>query len=127
MHDQHTFSAQAYASMPDAVQEQKTCPVDGDDPPDGTAYISRCPSHASTSITPALVDVATGDIYDEPVWKDNECSAGVWKDINGGDGDTTRGDGAAEALGEPARHGHDGHFGVITANWGGHCGEDLLE
>ena len=125
MHDQHTFSAQAYASMPSSVPNAQTCPVAGDELP-GTV-ISPCPSYASTSITPALVDVATGDIYEEPVWEDNECSAGVWKDITRGDGDATRGDEAAEAMGEPASHGHGGHFGLITANWGGHWGKQYLE
>ena len=139
MHDQHTCSAQAFASMAWELNK-KTWPVDGDDEHlsdivGGTAHIfpcpsydlSRCPSFASTSITPALVDVATGDIHDEPEWKGNECSDGVWEGITRGDGDTTRGDGDAEDTGEPPRRGHDGHFGVATANWGGHWGDVYLE
>ena len=75
MHDQHKFSAQAFASMAWELNKQ-TWPVDGEDLPDD---ISRCPSHASTSITPALVDLATGDMYAGLVWKDNECSTGFGK------------------------------------------------
>ena len=45
-----------------------TWPVDGEDATtsvgDGAAVLSRCPSYAATSITPAL-DEATGEVHDE--------------------------------------------------------------
>ena len=59
---------------------RKTWPVDADGEHfsdligDGAAVLSGCPSFASTSITPALVDVATGEVHDEPEWKGNDCS-----------------------------------------------------
>ena len=71
------------------------------------------------------MDVAAGDIHRETEYRGNDCSCGVWGDNTRGDGDTTRGDG--EETGEPPPRGHDGHFGVLTANWGGHFGDDYLE
>ena len=132
MHGQQTFSAQALASM-DWSKQRRTWPADGVDDPGGTAVLSRCPSHAST-VTQALVDVETGNIYDVPKWKDYECSAGVWRDTTSGDGDktrgdgdTTRGDGDAEVMEGPVSHGHGGTFGLITCNWGGHWEKADLE
>jgi hypothetical protein len=117
MHDQHKFSAQAFASM---AFEQGA---------DGASVLSSCSSYSSM---PALVDVHTGEEHVEPEYIGNACSCGVWDDNTRGDGDTTRGDGDTtrgdgEETGGPPRRGHDGHFGVVTANWGGHWGDDYLE
>jgi hypothetical protein len=117
MHDQHKFSAQAFASM---AFEQGA---------DGASVLSSCSSYSSM---PALVDVHTGEEHVEPEYIGNACSCGVWDDNTRGDGDTTRGDGDTtrgdgEETGGPPRRGHDGHFGVLTANWGGHWGDDYLE
>ena len=72
MHDQHQFSAQAFASMAWELNRH-TWPVDGEDATtsvgDGAAVLSRCPSYAATSITPAL-DEETGEVH-----------GGVWEDI----------------------------------------------
>ena len=106
MHDEHRFSVQAFASM-DWENNKRTWPCDGEDATTsvggGAAVLSRCPSYAATSITPAF-DEETGEVHD-----------GVWEDITRGDGDTTRGDGDAEDTGEPTRHGTDGHFGVVES------------
>ena len=127
MHDQHRFSAQAFASMAWELNRH-TWPVDGEDATtsvgDGASVLSSCSSYGSM---PALENVHTGEVHVEPECKGNECSDGVWEDITRGDGDTTRGDGDAEDTGEPTRRGHDGHFGVVTANWGGHWGDAYLE
>ena len=75
----------------------------------------------------ALENVHTGEVHVEPECKGNECSDGVWEDIARGDGDTTRGDGDAEDTGELTLRVYDGQFGVNTAHWGGHWGDDYLE
>ena len=111
MHDQHTISAQAFASM--ALAHGRV-----GDLIDHADVVSCCPSNASTSVTPALVDVTAGDIHRETEYRGNDCSCGAW-------GDNTRGDG--EETGKPPPRGHDGHFGVLTANWGGHFGDEYLE
>ena len=89
MHDEQTFPVQAFASMACELNRH-TWPVDGEDATtsvgDGPAVLSRCPSYAATSITPAL-DEETGEVHD-----------GVWEYITRGDGDTTRGDGEASEL-----------------------------
>ena len=114
MHDQHTISAQAFASI--ALAHGRVV---------GIMDHYECFSNASTSVTPALEDAAAGDIHRETEYKGNDCSCGVWGDNTRGDGDTTRGDG--EETGKPPPRGHDGHFGVLTANWGGHFGDEYLE
>ena len=130
MHDQHKFSAQAFASMAFELHRH-TRPLDGEDdedlqerPADGASVLSSCSSYGSM---PALVDVHTGEVHVEPECKGNECSDGVWEDIARGDGDTTRGDGDAEDTGELTLRVYDGQFGVNTAHWGGHWGDDYLE
>ena len=127
MHDQHMFSAQAFASM-HWERQRLSWPADGEDEHvthgggAGACVLSRCPSYASTSVTPALVDEATGEIYHERKWEGTQCSDGVWKDTTRGDGDTGEQDQSW-----PVIHGHTGHFGVVTANWGGRWGEEHLE
>jgi len=127
MHDQHQFSAQAFASMAWELNRH-TRPVDGEDATtsvgDGASVLSRCSSFASM---PSLEEVATGGVHDEPECKGNECSDGVWEDITRGDGDTTRGDGDAEDTGEPTRRGHDGHLAVLGANMARYWGHAYLE
>ena len=105
MHDEHRFSVQAFASM-DWENNKRTWPCDGGDATTsvggGAAVLSRCPSYAATSITPAL-DEATGEVHDE-------CSG----DITRGDGDTTRGDGEAKDVSGVIVVTPSGMIGVLT-------------
>ena len=91
-----------------------TWPVDGEDATtsvgDGAAVLSRCPSYAATSITPAL-DEATGEVH-------GECSG----DITRGDGDTTRGDGEAEDNSGVVVVTPSGDSGVVTPMVGMNAG-----
>ena len=121
MHDQHKFSAQAFASMAFELHRH-TRPLDGEDdedlqerPADGASVLSSCSSYGSM---PALVHVHTGEVHVEPEWKRTRVfRRGVWEDITRGDGDTTRGDGDTEDTGEPAPYAHDGHCHLVTASW----------
>ena len=76
--------------------------------------MSAVPSLASTSITPGLEPWEKQDIFECPEWSGLLCTAGAWED-------TTRGHGGTGSQDPPevVLYGHEGHFGVLQANWGG--------
>ena len=97
---------------------------EGEDASNDVDDVASVVSHAASFASSAggLVDVNREDIEEEPQWVGAACSAGVWEDETRGDGGAGEQDSSL-----PVAHGHTGHFGLLSANWGGKWKEAYLE